>query len=222
MIKAVFTDVDDTLIDFYKSARVFAEDAFRECGLPYNEEIFCLYRDISESLWDKVNRRLMQKEALSDLRWELLFRVIGASCPYEEIDGRILVGLRSVTLCVDGAIELMEHLSPRYRIYAASNSGGDIQHDRLRVSGISPYLSGAFISSEVGYNKPDPRFFEHCLKEAGVTAEESVMIGDNVIADMSTPKAMGFTTILLDPGGTKDPTYADYVVQQLSDIKDII
>ncbi len=223
MIKAVFVDVDDTLIDFYASAHMVMDGVFRDCDLPYSERAFESYHRVSEMLWDRVNRRLMSPEGIGKLRWELVFRELGIEgCPWEQPEELLFSRLREVAVPIPGAKQLLQSLSRRWPVYAASNSGGNIQHRRLQVAGLSGYLSGSFVSSEIGFVKPDPRFFERCLEGAGVSAAEAVMIGDNPITDMATPKAMGFKTCLLDPKGDKDRSQADFSAASLAEIEEML
>jgi len=55
-----------------------------------------------------------------------------------------------------------------------------------------------WISSEVAQScKPDPKIFEHALRQAGCTAEEVVFVGDSRIHDIQGARALGMTTVLL-------------------------
>jgi HAD superfamily hydrolase (TIGR01509 family) len=52
------------------------------------------------------------------------------------------------------------------------------------------------ISEEVGYEKPDPRFFQEALNRLGIEAADLVMFGDNEIADGGC-KELGILFVLV-------------------------
>jgi putative hydrolase of the HAD superfamily len=65
----------------------------------------------------------------------------------------------------------------------------------LEVTG---YFDVRVISGVEGVEKPDPAIFELALRRAGVGAEESVYVGDNVTFDVEPAGAVGMTAILID------------------------
>ena len=71
----------------------------------------------------------------------------------------------------------------------------------LDTHNISEYFHFSFAGGEVDAYKPDPRFFEHALQRAGVTAREAVYVGDNYFADVIGASRAGLTPILIDPEG---------------------
>jgi len=53
----------------------------------------------------------------------------------------------------------------------------------------------------VGYEKPDPRIFEHALNVSGASPETTLHIGDLYHADVVGARAAGIHALLLDPYG---------------------
>jgi putative hydrolase of the HAD superfamily len=60
------------------------------------------------------------------------------------------------------------------------------------------------ISSEVGWRKPAPEFFQAVVQVAGVSPEQIVVVGDDRAHDYDGARAAGLAAILLDPGGRAD------------------
>jgi putative hydrolase of the HAD superfamily len=58
-------------------------------------------------------------------------------------------------------------------------------------------IAAAISSSEHGYLKPHPSIFESALKLAGVSAEESVMVGDSYPHDVEGARHVGMRGILV-------------------------
>ena len=59
---------------------------------------------------------------------------------------------------MDGALELLQELHGKYRLYAASNGTYEVQRRRIEESGIKPYFEDFFISKQIGFHKPDKKF----------------------------------------------------------------
>ena len=71
-------------------------------------------------------------------------------------------------------------------------------YDVCQALGIYKYFQSFVISSEAGFAKPSPEIFEIALIEQGVSAEESIHIGDSIEHDILGAKALGINAILLD------------------------
>lgn len=76
-----------------------------------------------------------------------------------------------------------------------SNTGWDIRavfaHHRL-----GPSVSTFVLSCDVGVTKPSADIFVHACRELGVAPEETLMVGDDAVADAGAVRA-GLTTLLL-------------------------
>ncbi len=58
-------------------------------------------------------------------------------------------------------------------------------------------IAGSVSSSEHGYLKPHPSIFEAAMKALGVTAAESVMVGDSVKHDIEGARQVGMSAVLV-------------------------
>lgn len=85
-------------------------------------------------------------------------------------------------------------------ICLVTNGVAAIQHARFDRCPISPYLSGLFISEELGAAKPDPAIVHAALRRMGVAPENAVMIGDSAAADIPAANAAGVFSILFTNG----------------------
>jgi len=61
--------------------------------------------------------------------------------------------------------------------------------------GLLERLSAVALSAEVGKRKPHPAIFEAALAQAGVAADEAVMVGDRLREDIGGAQALGMTAI---------------------------
>ena len=92
-------------------------------------------------------------------------------------------------------------------------------------AGLLPYFDHVFVSESLGYRKPEKAFFDTCRAPLpGVAAEECVMIGDSLTADIAGGKNAGMKTIWYNHAHRPVPEHcaADQIVDSLSQIKDIL
>ena len=97
---------------------------------------------------------------------------------------------------VPGAKEMLENLRAKgYRLFAASNSFGHLQRSRLEAAGILHFFEDTYISMDIGYDKPDVRFYEEALRRCGLQAHEVLMIGDSMTTDVIGARAAGLDAL---------------------------
>jgi putative hydrolase of the HAD superfamily len=80
--------------------------------------------------------------------------------------------------------------------------------------GLTGHVDFAVTSGETGYEKPDVRIFESALSRASVSADESVLIGDQLESDIFGAQNAGMRPVLIDRydghvGYTKHPRATD-------------
>jgi len=81
-------------------------------------------------------------------------------------------------------------------------------------------FSVAISSSEHGFMKPHPSIFEKGLRQAGVLAEEAVMVGDSVPHDIEGALRLGMRGILVARSGLSKGAPPDVpVIQSLRELK---
>ena len=100
---------------------------------------------------------------------------------------------------VPGTMELLDYLKPKYHLHLITNGFQEVQHIKLSGSGLEPYFETLTVSEEVGVKKPNPEIFHYALRKAHATAEESLMIGDEMAVDIDGARIAGMDTILFNP-----------------------
>ena len=82
-----------------------------------------------------------------------------------------------------------------------TNGVASAQHGRFARSPLRDLFPHVFISEEVGYAKPDPRFFQVVVDRLGIRdTRRAVVVGDNLISDIGGGNAAGMDTIWYNPG----------------------
>lgn len=225
MIKKIIIDVDDTLFDFRKSERLAISETLSDLGIEPNDETVSLYSRINHEQWKALERGEVKREELLFRRFELLFEALGVEGSSKLAQSKYERHLGEQVHYVDGAIELLEQLLPRYELYIASNGTAIVQDPRIEKSGISRYFKGIFISERIGYNKPDRRFFDVCLEKMGCPERSEVIIfGDSLTSDILGGINAGVATCWFNPSGKENATdlSPDYEVRRLLDFPKIL
>ncbi len=64
-IKAILLDIDNTILDFNKSAEKAIEIAFKKFGLEFNENTINVFIKENDKLWQKIERGRINKAGAS-------------------------------------------------------------------------------------------------------------------------------------------------------------
>ncbi|NGM90644.1 HAD-IA family hydrolase, partial [Parapusillimonas sp. SGNA-6] len=119
------------------------------------------------------------------------------------------------------AHETLQYLQSRYNLHLISNGFREACEKKLYHSKLSPYFKTIVISEIVGINKPDPRIFEHALQHGEAHKETSVMIGDNIEADIRGAIRVGIDAIFFNTTGVEKPGDVHHMVLDLKELQDI-
>jgi len=223
MIKAVLIDVDDTLLRWDDSAYAAIEAMFKKYGYPFCSDMMKVYNEISTPLWKKVENMEMTGDELRKIRWKLILDHLKIDGDPDALTRDYPLFLQKQWPLVEGAEKLVEYLSSKYILCAATNAPKGQQTPRLEGAGLLKHFDFVFESSDVGYDKPNLQFYEYCLKKAGnLKPDEVIMIGDSLAADVSGGKKAGLKTCFYNPNKKEDTVGADYNVSSLQDIMDIL
>lgn len=231
MIKVVFMDIDDTIYDFSAFVKKTMKAGFEKFGLfAYSDELFLLFNDINNKLWQSVKQKKLSVQELNSICWNTFFKEIGVSFESRLFEVYFCEELYTSAIFEPNAFELIKYLNRKYIMCVASNAPYEQQINRLKVGGIASYFSYIFISSAIGAKKPDKVFFDYCFKElrkAGyenLMPEETIIIGDSIASDIAGGQNYGMQTCLYTRGRKYNTHYikADYIVSDLSDIMKIL
>ena len=234
MIKAVFIDIDNTLLSFTGYVKQAMREGFAELSLAeYDESMYQTFKGINDGLWEKIERGELTLEGLKKIRWNMVFEALGIDYDGVEFEKYFRAKLFSSAIHEPNAMELLEYLAPRYTLCAASNGPYEQQVNRLKVGGMLEFFSHLFISSEIGAQKPSKEFFATAfarLRESGfdIRPEEAIIIGDSMTSDMAGGTAYGMKTCLYRPnpdvsgGKAASCEGVDFVITDLAEIKGIL
>lgn len=219
MLSTVFFDVDDTLLDFKKAELTALSSTLKELGFTPTEELLARYHVINRSQWELLERGELTREQVLRRRFTLLFEEYDLPCDVERVKALYEHLLSVGHYFIPGAPELLETLHKQYDLYLMTNGTASIQRRRLESAGILPFFKDVFISHEIGFNKPDPRYFEYCFSCIdGFEREKAVIIGDSLSSDIRGGNQVGLRTCWFNPshGACTPLAKPDFEVDSLS------
>ncbi|MBQ3132613.1 MAG: YjjG family noncanonical pyrimidine nucleotidase [Clostridia bacterium] len=225
MIKNILLDLDNTILDFARAERAAASKALAATGIQPTEEMLQRYHEINDDQWKLFELGRLEREQVKVRRYELLFAEMDIDASPSET-ARVYEGFLAMGhYFMEGAEELLETLSPEYRLYLATNGTSKVQKSRIKSADISKYFQGIYISEDVGYNKPDVRYFEACFKDIpDFEPAETVMIGDSLTSDMKGGINAGIKTVWFNPEGKMrdESILPDYEIRSLEEIPSLM
>lgn len=231
MIKAIFFDFYNTLgvwgqslkprlqkitdrynceIDWgrYAAARenLYAEASDSD---PTTHTLLGTMQEIIESYCEFI-RELGVREHVEQVTWELLQ------------SEHSLFAANAATL-YDDTIPTLQHLRDAgFKLAIVSNWDTPLD-PLLERLGIAHYFDIIVASHDarVLSAKPDPHIFNYTLAKVGVSAEETVHVGDTYEADIIGAKNAGIRPILIDRDGTQTGRWHE-TIQSLSELSKLL
>lgn len=209
----VLCDSDDTLLDFLSASAHSVVETVRTLGLKVDEdEAVRVYRKTNCGVWKMLERGEIDRDGLFELRARKFGDALGVDVDPVRFNDVYCAAMGETRFVLDGATEFLQNLKARgIPTYIITNSFTMFAKHRLKP--LLPYVDGSFVSEEVGYYKPDERFFDAVLAALGCPDRSRVVIfGDGETSDIAGGVRSGIDCCLYDRSGEKE-TAADYSVK---------
>ncbi|MBI1194061.1 MAG: noncanonical pyrimidine nucleotidase, YjjG family [Bacteroidetes bacterium] len=205
-IRHLFFDLDNTLWDFTRNSASVLEElharfSLANVGIPTAAAFVERYEVHNEQAWKMYREGQLDHERL---RWERYWRTLADfGCDNRklaiELSGAYLETLAAQKLLMPGARQLIQQLHGQYPLHIVTNGFEEVQHNKLKYSGLDAYFLSVTTAEGAGVAKPDPRIFRSALAVAGALPEESLYIGDHATTD-SSALAVGMHFLWYHPG----------------------
>lgn len=188
--KNLFIDLDDTLWDTYHNNKECLEELYADYhwGRHYTsfEAFYNIYMPNNVKLWAQYRKHEIDRQTLIFERFNYILSPMGITDRSQilGINNDFLNRTTTKTRLVPGAIELLEHLRPFYRLFILSNGFREVQFKKLKNSGLDQYIDRMILSEDAGIQKPHKEIFDFALINTNSRRNESLMIGDSWEADI--------------------------------------
>ncbi len=224
-ITDIFFDLDHTLWDFDRNSALAFGRVFQKHNIELEvAEFIREYEPINLQYWKLFREEKITKQELRRRRLIETFQIFKMAIPLESIDYMANTYIQELPLdnhLFTGTIEILDYLFSKYRLHIITNGFDEVQHSKLRNSRIENYFNTITTSEEVGVKKPNPIIFEAALKKASVLPIQSMMIGDNLEADIEGARNAGMQTLFFNYRNEKIDD-AGLAIHELLQIKDYL
>ncbi len=227
--KHLFFDLDHTLWDFETNAKqtlndLYTNNALLEKGVDNFDDFFGKYSYHNHRLWDKYTKGQIKQD---ELRWKrmwlaLLEYKIADETLSKKMSMEFLDLLPSKKKLFPYTIEILDYLlSKNYQLHLITNGFESVQHNKLKNCELSNYFVEIITSEGSNSLKPNKEIFDYALLKAKANTYESIMIGDNVDADIEGGINAGLDTIFVNHLNNDIYPNANYTIFHLKELEEI-
>jgi putative hydrolase of the HAD superfamily len=227
--KHLFFDLDHTIWDFETNAKEVLNDIYHlqqlnERGIDDFDIFFKKYSYHNERLWDRYTKGFIKQE---ELRWKrmwlsLLEYKIADEKLAREMAVQFLERLPFKQNLFPYTIEILEYLKNKgYILHLITNGFESVQHNKLKHSNLTDYFNEVITSEGSNSLKPNKEIFDYAINKSGAAINESIMIGDNLEADIQGGINAGMDTIFVNHLNIRPHIKATYEIKHLKELEDI-
>lgn len=227
--KNLFIDLDDTLWDIHLNGKECLQEIYLDYGYdayyPTFDDYYDVYIPGNSRLWAMYGRGEITKETLTVERFLAPVRAFGIDDPdyAKRLSDDFLERTTLKTKLIDGALDLLHYLKPKYKMHILSNGFREVQFKKIENSGLRSFFEKIILSEDASINKPHPDIFTYALKNTNSRRDQTLMIGDNWDADIVGAHKSAIAQIWFNPTGKApegfEPTFT---VRTLEEIKNIL
>lgn len=224
----IFFDLDHTLWDYDTNVQESLSELFEiyrlpDVGIPDFQTFIDAFYQVNFKLWALYDLGKIDKHDLRETRFKLIFEkagVRGSHVP-KEMEEDFMQRTSSKPHLLPYSREILDYLSPNYRMHIITNGFNESQAKKMHSSGLTPYFDLVVTSETTGHKKPDPRIFHYAMDKLSVKCGDCIMIGDNPNSDILGAIRSNIDQIYFDPhekGIEHQPTHTIRHLKELEGI----
>ena len=226
----LFFDLDHTLWDFDANAMETLSDVYQQLNLQaagvHDFGLFCKqYLHHNAILWDRYHHGFITSD---DLKWKRMWRTlldfkIGSEELAKNMSAVFLEILPTKKTLFPYTHEILQHLKEKgYVLHLITNGFEKTQWRKLDNSNLGHYFNEVITSEASNSVKPNKEIFEYALKVTGAGLKESIMLGDNLDADIKGAINAGMDCVFVnhlkvDLNGVNP----NYIIHHLKELEEI-
>lgn len=228
--KHVFFDLDHTLWDFNANAKSTLTDLYaffeldKRIAVPF-DDFYVKYLYHNEILWDKYHNGLITAE---ELKWKRMWRTlldfkIGDEPLSKQLSGKFLEILPTKTNLFEHTTGILDYLlEKKYALHLITNGFEKTQWSKINNSGLAKYFTHMITSEASNSLKPKKEIFDYAMSKAGASLKESIMIGDNLDADIQGAINAGMDCVFVNHINATAHIQSTYTVYHLKELELIL
>ena len=225
----IFFDLDHTLWDFETNSKetlheLYVSHRLGETLTPDFELFYSHYFEHNKRLWHRYNHGFIKQEELKWKRmWHTLLEFkIGDEKLAKTLSRDYLGILPQKKALFPYTVEILDYLTQRhYQLHVITNGFEKIQWAKLENAAIGNYFTHVITSESALSLKPHKEIFDFAMQKAGCLNTQSIMVGDNLDADIAGGMNAGMDTIFvnhINETASIQPTHTIYHLKELEEI----
>lgn len=229
--KHIFFDLDHTLWDFEKNSTEVLSQLYDYHNLisfdKFTKQDFCTkFKEINHQLWSSYNKKHLDRASLRKNRFSFVMEALGAKG--EQVSKKLaedyLQRCPTMHHVFPYTQEVLHYLKneKKYVLHIITNGFEDVQHIKLKSSGLTPYFQEIITADAAGYQKPDKEIFGYALSRIKCREEECIMVGDNLEADITGAKNALIDQVYFNPSKQPHKETITYEICCLSELQQIL
>jgi YjjG family noncanonical pyrimidine nucleotidase len=226
---ALFFDLDHTLWDYDTNSTETLHEVFDNFNIAQRteankEQFVSVFNTVNDKLWANFNKGHIDRDVIKKQRFDKILKHFGI----KDQDLSQQMSKEYIELCptktglMPHAVEVLEYLHKKYPLYLLTNGFNEVQESKIASAKIGHYFKDMVTSETSGHRKPSIEIFQYTLNLASTMANSTVMIGDNLAADIHGAKNALLDTIYYNPKKTKHKSETDHEVSCLSQLTNIL
>jgi putative hydrolase of the HAD superfamily len=206
-IRHIFFDLDRTLWDFDANVDITLREMYTRYGLDKHissPEVFIAeYQFQNQRYWDLYIDGKITKKHLRTVRYRKTLEVFGIkNKTMAEQMGTDYIMLSPLQKMVfPDTHKTLDYLKEKYTLHIITNGFEEVQHIKVKSSGIDHYFDNLITSEKAGALKPHRKIFDYSMKLVKAHPEQCLMIGDDPEKDIHAALNIGMQAIYFNPAG---------------------
>lgn len=232
MLRGIFFDLDDTLIDYSE-----AEQAALDAGCRAAARRYPMIRPVmlATAIYDVYQSRyaygLPGFTELATLGVEeLRRRLTSEALEHLDIHDNDLVETllqvyadteRDTLRPFPEVKETLARLRPYFYLGVITNGPSAMQREKLAAMALEGAFDTIIVDTEFGHSKPDPRIFHHAARQAEQGAEALLFVGNSLEFDVAGAQAAGWTSVWLNVMAeipSDNAPHPDFVIHTIAEV----
>ena len=206
MYKHLFFDLDRTLWDFEKNSHEVLLELYKHYdlltkGIVDSKVFIERYKHHNEKLWDLYRQNKIEKDKLRKERFMVTLDEFGINSPElaANLGEDYVAHCPKKTNLLPYVHSTLNYLKDRYALHIITNGFEEVQYQKLENSNLIDYFEQIITSEQVGFKKPSQQIFKFSMLKAFAKPSDSLMIGDDLHADILGAKDIGMAQVFFNP-----------------------
>lgn len=226
----LFFDLDHTLWDFETNAKetlssLYETNQLSDRGIHDFHAFFERYSHHNARLWDRYTRGFIKQD---ELRWKRMWLAMLDFKLADEplaraMSVQFLDHLPMRKNLFPYTVEILSYLrNKQYKMHLITNGFETVQHHKITNANIREFFVEVITSEGCNSLKPHKAIFDYALSKTGARLEESIMIGDNLDADIQGGINAGMDTVFVNHLGIEAHISPTYTIRHLKELEAIL